>query len=404
MKILWLTNIPVGEKISSTGSWLENLSFQLEDKKKIEIIYCFPSKINMKVENKYICNPKNNMKLFEDILKNESIELVHIHGTEMYHSYEMSEVCKKLNIPFVISIQGLVSVISKHLNASLPFTVIHGSSFRNLLMRDNVSGLSKQYYKKGVFEKKAIKNSKYIIGRTNWDYAMTKEINNKIEYFSCNEVLRSEFYEKNQLWNIHKIEKNMIFVSQASYSLKGLHYLLEAMPSILKEYPKAKIIVAGKKMNKMNTFKDMMKETYYAKYLQKLIKKNNLEAHIEFVGNATASEMKELFLKSHVFVSLSTMENESNSISEAKMLGVPVVSSYVGGVIDRIDHNHDGFLYQHDSPEMLSFYIKKIFSSDLLAEEFSKNGRLKAKVLFDVNENVNNIEKVYLKILGDYNE
>lgn len=404
MKLLWLTNIPVGEKISSTGSWLESLSSKLEKEKDIQIVYCYPGKKSTPNDNSYTFSSKNNSVFFKEILIRENVDLVHIHGTEMLHSYEMTEVCKELEIPFVISIQGLVSVICNHLEADLPVRVVKGKTFRNFIFKDNIKGLSKQYYEKGIFEKKAIQNSKYIIGRTTWDYAMIQEINKDAEYFSCNEVLRSEFYEKDAIWNIDKIDKNMIFVSQASYSLKGLHYLLNAMPSILKEFPETHIIVAGKKMNGSDSFKDRMKETYYAKYLQSLIKKLNLTEKITFVGNATAKEMKEYFLKAHVFVLLSTMENESNSISEAKMLGVPVISSYVGGVVDRINHGEDGFLYQHNSPEMLSFFIKKVFSSNELTESLSINGKKNAEILFDLNKNVRNIRNVYLKILGDKHE
>ncbi|MEG0618609.1 MAG: glycosyltransferase [Bacilli bacterium] len=404
MKILWLTNIPVGDKISSTGSWLENLSFQLEKQKDVQIVYCYPGKNNSSSINRYVFDNKNNSSFFKEVLVKENIDLVHIHGTEMQHSYEMSEICKDLKIPFIISIQGLVSVICKHLEADLPRHVVIGKTFRNVILRDNIIGLSKQYYEKGLLEKKAIQNSKYIIGRTTWDYAMVQEINSNVEYFSCNEVLRSEFYEKDAKWDINKIEKNMIFVSQASYSLKGLHYLLNAMPSILKSFPETHIIVTGKKMNGSDCFKDKIKETYYARYLQKLIKKLKLTEQISFVGNATGKEMREYYLKAHVFVSLSTMENESNSISEAKMIGVPVIGSYVGGVVDRIKHGNDGFLYQHNSPEMLSFYIKKVFSSDEIAKKLSTNGKKNAETLFDLEGNVKKISDVYLKILGDKNE
>lgn len=403
MKILWLTNISVGDKISSTGSWLENLSFQLEKMKDIQIVYCYPGKKTIS-NNGYIFNGENNVSFFKEVLIRENVDLVHIHGTEMLHSYEMSEACEELKIPFVISIQGLVSVLCNHLDADLPARVVKGKTFRNFILKDSIKGLSKQYYKKGTFEKKAIQNSKYIIGRTNWDYAMVQEVNSDVEYFACNEVLRNEFYEKDIVWNIDKIDKNLIFVSQASYSLKGLHYLLNAMPSILREFPETHIIVTGKKMNGSDNLKDYMKETYYARYLQDLIKKLKLTKKISFVGNATAKEMREYYSRAHVFVSLSTMENESNSISEAKMIGVPVIASYVGGVVDRINHGEDGFLYQHNSPEMLSFFIKKLFSSNELAETLSINGRKNAEILFDLEKNVGNIRNVYLKILGDENE
>lgn len=41
--------------------------------------------------------------------------------------------------------------------------------------------------------------------------------------------------------------------------------------------------------------------------------------------------MIESYKRAHAYVSASSMENESNSLSEAKMLGMPVISSYAGG-------------------------------------------------------------------------
>lgn len=47
--------------------------------------------------------------------------------------------------------------------------------------------------------------------------------------------------------------------------------------------------------------------------------------------------MKERYLKSHAVISASNIENESNVVSEAKILGVPVVASFVGGLPNRIN-------------------------------------------------------------------
>ena len=69
--------------------------------------------------------------------------------------------------------------------------------------------------------------------------------------------------------------------------------------------------------------------------------------------------MKERFLKSNVFVSPSTIENSPNSLGEAMLLGIPCISSDVGGVKNLLKHEEEGYVYQTDAPYMLAYYVKK---------------------------------------------
>jgi len=115
------------------------------------------------------------------------------------------------------------------------------------------------------------------------------------------------------------------------------------MPLILKRFPDTKLYVSGQNITKSDTLKDKLKISSYGKYIKELIEKYNLQKNVLFTGILDEKQMCKRYLKSHVFVSPSIVENESNSLSEAKILGVPSVDSYVGGVIDRIEHGKDGF-------------------------------------------------------------
>lgn len=50
---------------------------------------------------------------------------------------------------------------------------------------------------RGKIEKEYIERSKFIIGRTDWDFAHAKAINPLIQYFFCNETLRPSFINTN---------------------------------------------------------------------------------------------------------------------------------------------------------------------------------------------------------------
>ncbi|KKK39024.1 glycosyl transferase family 1 [Mesobacillus campisalis] len=336
---------------------------------------------------------------FKKILNEVKPDLVHIYGTELAHTLSMVNTCEIDKVKTVISIQGLVSVIQKHMYANLPYRIVYGATFRNLLRKDSVSGLQRMFYKRGENEVQAIKKVKHIIGRTTWDKACTTQINPNVEYHFCNETLREEFYKHK--WDIEKCEKNSIFLSQGQYPIKGLHYMLEAMPLILKRYPNTKLYIGGKDITKSETIKDKLLLTYYGKYIKRMIQKYNLEQNVIFTGPLDEKQMCERYLKSNVFVCPSSIENSPNSLGEAMILGVPCVSSNVGGISDMLEHKDEGFIYQADAPYMLAYYICEILGNESLAQQFSKNAREHALKTHNSLANTKQLIRIYEEILAE---
>ena len=89
-----------------------------------------------------------------------------------------------------------------------------------------------------------------------------------------------------------------------------------------------------------------MKISAYGKYLRKLIRDNQLTDKVVFLGKLTSEEMKEQYLKRHLFVCCSTMENSPNSLGEAMLLGMPCVAADVGGIPSIFNDGEDGILYK----------------------------------------------------------
>ena len=91
--------------------------------------------------------------------------------------------------------------------------------------------------------------------------------------------------------------------------------------------------------------------------------KLGLTDKIQFLGPLNAEGMKDALLSSNVFVCPSSIENSSNSLAEAQMLGVPSVVSYVGGLPDMISCDSNCRLYRFDDVEMLAYQITKVFEN-----------------------------------------
>lgn len=331
MKVLWIVNTifpypaqKLGIEESVFGGWLNGLAENLKNEEKIELAIATTyngSNIKKFYDGKivyYLIPSKNNLRDNKKVLEEFNPDILHIHGTEFNHGMSFFDNCSE-NTKKIISIQGLTSCISKVYLSGISYKdIIKNITIRDILKRDNIFQQRRKFINSGKHEIELIKKADNIIGRTIWDQANTKAINSNIKYYIGNETLRSNFY--NQEWKIENIEKNTIFCSQASYPIKGLHYLLEAISILKKKYKDIKLYVAGYNIIENNTLKKKIKLSGYAKFLKKLIKKYNLEDNVIFTGILNEEKMIEKLLKTHVFVLPSVIENSSNSLGEAMLI------------------------------------------------------------------------------------
>lgn len=257
----------------------------------------------------------------------------------------------------------------------------------------------RDFHERGIFEAEAIRKARNITGRTDWDEACVKQINPGINYFFCNETLRRSFYECDK-WNPNDCERYSIFVSQSSYPVKGFHLIIEALPEIIRQYPKAHLYTTGSSPFP-KTLRDRIRQTTYSRYLAGLIREYDLEDYITFTGYLNESEMCKRFRRSHVFVSPSSIENSPNSLGEAMILGVPCVCSDVGGVKNMLTHESEGYIYPADEPYMIPYYVSRIFSDDELAMKLSRNAITHAERTHDQAGNYDTLMKIYRSLCDE---
>ena len=153
---------------------------------------------------------------------------------------------------------------------------------------------------------------------------------------------------------------------------QGFHLFLEALPHIIQKFPDTHIFTTGKDFIHTNSLKDILQLSSYQFMIRNIVKRNHLEPYITFLGELNESQICQAYLNAHVFVLPSTIENSPNSLGEAMLLGLPCISSHVGGVANMLVHGVEGFLYPSDEPYMISYYVCKLFENDNLARAFPK--------------------------------
>lgn len=401
-KIMWLCNTPLPEVRGELGikvcgeGWLQGISDQLRGREDIELHYVFPQNKTTKlykkvtdiffwgfysdVGNAYDFSEKRKLCIAK-IIREIKPDIIHIFGTESAHSLECIQVVPS-GITIVLSVQGLVSELRKIYTKKIPI-------YDRYVRTDNFKSIEEskyEFYRRGINEVKILKNVSNIIGRTAWDKRCVKRINPKCQYLYCNETLRETFYDGK--WDIDKIRRHSIYISQAYYPIKGFHIFLKALSKIVQNYSDVHVYVAGNR-----SF--MQSGDTYGRYIQKLIKKYKLKEYIVFLGTLSAEEVKETLLHMHITVMPSLLENSPNSMGEALQLGTPIVAAKVGGIPSLVRDEKEALLYTGHSAKRMASCIRRIFAEDNLALRLSINGRKRAAKLYNRAANLEELLKIY---------
>lgn len=418
MKVIWLCNFPLPEiakkldmKETVNEGWIQGLSNGMKLRDDVEIIYLFPQTKEKKTLNgnlngiryygfyRKFSTPSQYdadlVNVFVDILNEVKPNVIHIMGTEFAHSYAMAEASEKCDVlqKTVVSIQGMPSVYAQHYLSGIPEKICNRRRIKDIVYHSSLTRQKKVMLERGFNEERVLKKVPNVFGRTEWDKACTCFINPERFYYHGGEILRNDFYTGE--WDIRNIEKHSVFISQATYPIKGFHYALDAFGILKRKYDDLKIYVSGR-----NIFGGpVWKMSSYEKYVNDIIDKLNLRNNIVFTGPLKANEMKTRYLTSHVFVSPSTIENSPNSVGEAMILGVPTISSDVGGVKDMLAHGEEGFVYPMDEPYMLAYYIDRVFSNDSISLKLSECARNHALKTHDSKIIVNEMMENYYMIM-----
>jgi glycosyltransferase involved in cell wall biosynthesis len=402
----------IGATVPVSGGWMYGLADQLSTYKDIDLAvastYDGHEIRTLDVERiRYFSLPSSTTHRYEksleihwrNVIAEFRPDIIHIHGSE--YTTALACINAEPDQKYVLSIQGIISSYARYYLGGIDRnSIIRNITFRDIVRNDNLLQAKRKFEKRGESEKLYFHKVKNIIGRTSWDYAHAKAMNPEINYFFCNESLRDSFYDSVK-WNITNKSNFTIFLSQATYPLKGLHKVIEALPFLVKKYPKIKVKVAGRDIFKNRNLMSRLKINGYGNYIHALIRKYDLEKHVEFLGPLREMDMIQQYLNCHVFICPSSIENSPNSLGEAQLLGVPAITSYVGGSPDMVEHGTNGLLYRFEEVEMLAHYIDRIFSDDKLCKHLSENGIQAASIRHNREQNLLTMLNIYDKIINN---
>jgi glycosyltransferase involved in cell wall biosynthesis len=200
-----------------------------------------------------------------------------------------------------------------------------------------------------------ISRNHYFIGRTEWDQAWVRAMNPTAAYYTCDEVIRPAFFEGG--WSLPDAKRHSMLFTNAMQPLKGIPVLLDAAAILRRKYPDLHLQLTG----------EWYPRSGWGRVITDKIRTLGLKECVTFTGPVEADTLASLLLKANVFVSPSWMENSSNSIAEAMLIGTPCVASFTGGLTTILMAGETALMYPPGDSALLAAAVDRIFDDDALA-------------------------------------
>jgi glycosyltransferase involved in cell wall biosynthesis len=173
---------------------------------------------------------------------------------------------------------------------------------------------------------------------------------------------------------------------------KGLKTTLRAFARFRKEFPAARLTIAG--------------EGPQFKELQSLARELQIDDAVDFAGFVSQEKLRELFYFSHIFLHPSetgrdgNQEGVPNSMLEAMASGLPVFATHHGGIPEAVENNVSGILVnERDHRALADGLIETAKSPD----RFRIMGRVASESVaknFNQTEQARLLEEIYLREIG----
>ena len=263
--------------------------------------------------------------------------------SNFYYAYLCSQLCRLLKLKYIPILHG----------GNLPYRLKNNPMLSRAIFNYAYKNISPSVYIQTEFEKQG--------------YSNLICISNSIEI-------------NKYLFNQRNLEAvNMLWVRSFSEIYNPL-LAIEILNSLIDANIKASLCMVGP-----DNDGSLKKTKNYAK---------ELGLEVTFTGKLLKSEWIELSSNYNVFINTTNFDNMPVSIIEAMALGLPVISTNVGGMPFLIDNKVNGVLVNPNQPELFVDAIKKLQSNPDETSKMILKARKKVEQ-FDWNF----IKKQWIRVL-----
>ena len=287
-------------------------------------------------------------------------DLIHVFGTE----WPFGQISAYTKIPVVIHIMG---AIVPYNNANYPPNYSTCIEIANSLLspRTMFSIWKKHWDNKNweLWERKTWNLVSNYMGRTQWDESLSRVMHPGRRYFHVEEALRIDFLSGRHHWQLPKDRKLRLISTGCSSYWKGPDMMLK-VAKILKELGvNFEWLVAG---NMPSNIKKNVENHEGLRFE---------DCNINILGYKSSEELMSILCSSTIYVHTAYIENSPNSICEAQCLGLPIISTNVGGIASLVRQGIDGVLVAANDPWQMADAIIELSKDKNRMIMYSENSR-----------------------------
>lgn len=402
MRVLWFAMTPSCYDVKNSGSWIEALEkiFKryLPD---VKLGIAFEHQDNVfKVERdgvtyypihvKKTSSPQKNFEILRShylkAIEDFNPDIVHCFGTERWH-YGL--LAKEVNVPFVIHIMGFMNIYDP-----MDEIVLHQHDYIKYFNYNPIKYLiHKREYKtkreNQELECEVMLANKYFMGRTQWDENVVRYYSDGGKYYHCEEAIREEIYDAHVHWHYHQRDKVRLITIGNAGSLKGNEMMLKTAWLLKNQF--------HFEFEWLYTSNE-----YTMSFFERIVDIRHQDVNIKLIGRLNASEIARELANADFYVHPAIIDNSPNTVCEAQLIGVPVISTNAGGIPSLVEDGGTGFLYPYCEPHALAFMIMNLHEQKDILEQVSKNEIECSRKRHNPNNLAKRIMEIYNDIVLNY--
>jgi glycosyltransferase involved in cell wall biosynthesis len=330
-----------------------------------------------KASDTFVYNAKFQLACLKEIpnlVKKEKIDLIHSHTA---HMPDLLLQFRELKTPTITTIHTTI-------RGQRDGTKNSGIRFSGLERSEKMTCLTYPFL--GLLEELYFLKKRQYITVSDWmkqqiGHLYPKLVESPISVIH-NSVDTGLFYPSDE----HP--SNVILFTGRLIAAKGIGFIVEAMPRILKEYPDTLFLFAGAGNSKP-----------YQERLKQLSVSNKNYSFLGYIKEA--NDLIKFYRGSSIYVAPTLYENLPIRVLEAMSCGLPVVASNVCAIPEAIQNGENGFLIKPGSIDQLTNSICCLLGDKQLRLKMGTNARNTVLRSFDWKVNVFQTTNLFNRVLNN---